>query len=74
LGRGQGTKRGMSHIIRVTQQVNFVLSTTVLLCLEERPSVNLLQGPDLTNTLLGVLLRFHQGKVAFTGDIKKHVL
>jgi len=34
---------------------------------------NLLQGPDLTNTLLGVLLRYRQGKVAFTGDIKKHV-
>jgi len=31
---------------------------------------NLLQGPDLTNTLLGVLLRSSQGKVAFTGDIK----
>jgi len=31
---------------------------------------NLLQGPDLTNTLLGVLLRFRQGKVAFTGNVK----
>ena len=31
---------------------------------------NLLQVSDLTNTLLGVLLRFRQGKVAFTGDIK----
>ena len=32
---------------------------------------NLLQGPDLTNNLLGVLLRFRQGLVAFTGDIEK---
>lgn len=31
----------------------------------------LLQGPDLTNNLLGVLLRFRQGMVAFTADIKK---
>ena len=30
----------MSHIIRVTQQVNF-LCTTVLLCLEERPSMKI---------------------------------
>jgi len=31
---------------------------------------NFLQGHDLTNTILSVLLRFRQGKVAFTGDIK----
>lgn len=31
----------------------------------------LLQGPDLTNSLLGVLLRFRQGKFAFTADIEK---
>ena len=61
---------GMSHIIRVTQRVNFVLSTTVLLCGGTSVNENLLQGPDLTNTLLDVLLRFRQGKVAFTGDIK----
>ncbi|KAL0150572.1 hypothetical protein M9458_054165 [Cirrhinus mrigala] len=30
----------------------------------------LLQGPDLTNTLIGVLLRFRQGPVAFMSDIK----
>lgn len=30
----------------------------------------LLQGPDLTNTLLGVLLRFRQGSVAFMTDIE----
>ena len=30
----------------------------------------LLQGPDLTNTLLGVLLRFRQGPVAFITDIE----
>lgn len=30
----------------------------------------LLQGPDLTNTLLGLLLHFHQGPVAFITDIE----
>lgn len=30
----------------------------------------LLQGPNLTNTLLGVLLRFRQGPVAFMTDIE----
>lgn len=29
----------------------------------------LLQGPNLTNTLLGVLLRFHQGPIALMADI-----
>ncbi|XP_067676252.1 uncharacterized protein [Haliotis asinina] len=29
-----------------------------------------LQGPDLTNKLIGVLLRFRQHKVAFMGDIE----
>ena len=31
----------------------------------------LLQGPDLTNGLLGVLLRFRQGSIAVTADIEK---
>ncbi|XP_059092249.1 uncharacterized protein LOC131887635 [Tigriopus californicus] len=31
----------------------------------------LLPGPDLSNNLLGVLLRFRQGKVAIMGDIEK---
>ena len=31
----------------------------------------LFQGPDLTNNLLGVFLRFHQKPVAFVGDIAK---
>ncbi len=30
----------------------------------------LLQGPDLTNTLIGVLIRFRQGPVAFMSDIE----
>ena len=30
----------------------------------------LLQGPDLTNTLLGVLIRFRQGPIVMTTDIK----
>ena len=31
----------------------------------------LLQGPDLTNNLLGVLIRFRQGNVALVGDVEK---
>ncbi|XP_062570928.1 uncharacterized protein LOC134232947 [Saccostrea cucullata] len=31
----------------------------------------LLQGPDLTNNLLGVLLRFRKERVAITGDIEQ---
>ena len=29
-----------------------------------------LQEPDLTNGLLGVLLRFRRGRIAFSADIK----
>ncbi len=32
---------------------------------------SLLQGPDLTNNLLGVLLRFRENKVAVSADIQK---
>lgn len=31
----------------------------------------LLRGPDLNNTLLGVLLRFHKEKIAMTADIEQ---
>ena len=31
---------------------------------------NLLHGPDLTNTLLGVLIRFRQDRVALHADIE----
>ena len=29
------------------------------------------KGPDLPNSLLGILVRFHENEVAFIGDIKK---
>ena len=32
---------------------------------------NLLTGPDVANNLVGVLLRFHQEKIAFAADIEK---
>ena len=31
----------------------------------------LLIGPDLTNQIIGILIRFRQGKVAFVADIEK---
>lgn len=31
---------------------------------------NLLQGPDMTNNLLGVLMRFRQGRIALVADIE----
>ena len=34
----------------------------------------LLQGPDLTNTLVGVLTRFRQEQIAFMSDIEVYVL
>ncbi len=33
-------------------------------------NTELLQGPDLTNSLVGVLLRFHQEPIAMMGDIQ----
>ena len=38
---------------------------------DESLNSHLLQGPDLTNTLIGVLLRFRKEKVAFTCDIEQ---
>ena len=31
---------------------------------------NLLQGPDMTNSLVGVLLRFRQGRVGLAADVE----
>ena len=38
---------------------------------EHSLNAHLLQGPDLTNMLIGVLCRFRQEKVAFTCDIEQ---
>ena len=35
------------------------------------PNEHLLQGPDFTNTLVGVLLRFREGPVAISADIEQ---
>ena len=35
------------------------------------PNDHLLQGPDLTNTLVGVLLRFREGPIAVSADIEQ---
>ena len=49
-------------------RVVFDCSTRVLNdCLNDQ----LLQGPDLNNTLLGVLLRFRKGQIAFTCDVER---
>ncbi len=44
-------------------------------CQEDGVSLNsmLLSGPDLTNSLIGVLLRFRQGEVGFVADIQQNV-
>ena len=38
---------------------------------EQSLNMNLLQGPDLTNKLIGVLCRFRQGRIAITCDIEQ---
>ena len=40
-------------------------------CQSTSLSENLLKGPDLLNNLVGVPLRFHQGKFCIMTDIKK---
>ncbi len=62
---------GIRHKQKKTLRVVFDSS---LECMGVFLNGNLLQGPDLTNNLLGVLLRFRQGTIAITGDIEKMFL
>ena len=58
---------GVQHPMKKNLRIVFDCSAKFNnLCLNDL----LLQGPDLTNMLLGVLLRFRLGKVAFMADIE----
>ena len=58
---------GVYHKVKKKIRVVFDCSATYRgSCLNEE----LLQGPDLTNLLLGVLIRFRREKVAFMADIE----
>ena len=59
---------GVYHPTKGKFRVVFVCSSTV-----NGVSLNksLLQGPDLTNKLVGVLSRFRENPIAVTGDIEK---
>ena len=68
-------KRGKCGIYRITVFITGKRKHSVVFdCASTYAGASLnkelLQGPDLTNTLLGVLIRFRQGPVALMTDIK----
>lgn len=67
-------KCGLYHIMESITHVRRPRLRVVFDCASacDGTSLNkeLLQGPDSTNTLLGVLLQFHQGPIAFMTNIE----
>ena len=59
---------GVRHPTKDKHRVVFDLKATYM---GTSPNEHLLQGPDLTNSLLGTLLRFRLGEHAVTADIKE---
>ena len=59
---------GVKHPTKDKRRVVFDLKSTFL---GTSPNDHLLQGPDLTNSLLGTLLRFRFGEYAVTADIQE---
>ena len=58
---------GVYHLAKPNK---ILLYLTAVLSMQVDLSTKLLVGPYLTNQIIGVLIRFRQGKVAFVADIR----
>ena len=73
MAKDQMAKLGMFHIkvCLIIIKVKYVLFLIAVLNIRGTSiNENLLSGPDLTNHLVGVLIRFRVGPVAFMANIQ----